>query len=336
VDKPLTSFRVGQFYSNDAISSSLGVGNAGGIRPNLNPNGLVRRLVLMTAIPEARAAAENPYHDRVEGDVLIYTGAGLHGDQEPTGRNRRLVEQSESRFPVWCFRQEFSRRNQAAGKNRWRFLGLLTLLRYYQERQIDSIGSSRKVWVFEFGIGSEVDVVDIESDEVLTAGLFARPPSGMSPDRTPVISEPQTADAIGSMLERLRSQMLALTPRDFEILIQSVLTASGYESVAVTKYSQDGGIDVNAAFGPSGWPVRSRRVQIQAKRWLHTVGRKEVAELRGSLSYDGIGCLITTSYFSRAAVGEASEPGKSPITLVNGHQLAALIDSLNIVPLLSK
>ena len=130
--------------------------------------------------------------------------------------------------------------------------------------------------------------------------------------------------------------MLTLTPRDFEVLIKSVFVASGYERVEVTRYSQDGGIDVNAAFGSFGWPVRSCRVQVQAKRWLHTVGRKEVAELRGSLNSDGIGCLITTSHFSRAAVGESLESGKSPITLVNGRQLASLLVSLQIDPLTSK
>ena len=181
-----TGFQVGQLYSNDAISSSLGVGNAGGVRPNLDPDGSVRRLVLMTAVPEARSAAENSYHDRVEGDVLIYTGAGRHGDQEPTGLNRRLVEQFEYRFPVWCFRQEFGRRNKAAGKNRWRFLGLLALLRFYQEQQVDSNGLPRTVWVFEFGIGSEPDVVDVGNDRAITAGLFTRSVGGVIADRTPV------------------------------------------------------------------------------------------------------------------------------------------------------
>ena len=49
---PLTRFEVGQLYSNDDISCSLGVGNAGGIRPHLTAGALVRRLVLMTASPK--------------------------------------------------------------------------------------------------------------------------------------------------------------------------------------------------------------------------------------------------------------------------------------------
>jgi len=31
------------------------------------------------------------------------------------------------------------------------------------------------------------------------------------------------------------------------------------------------------------WIFENSLVQVQAKRWLHSVGRKEVAELRGSL-----------------------------------------------------
>ena len=54
-------FIVGELYSNDAIGQSLGVGNAGGIRPNLNDDGSIRRLVLLTAVPSVKLSGENPY-----------------------------------------------------------------------------------------------------------------------------------------------------------------------------------------------------------------------------------------------------------------------------------
>lgn len=330
---PAIQFEVGQLYSNDDISLALGVGNAGGIRPNLNDDGSVRRVVLMTAIPDAKVALENPYHDRVESGVLIYTGTGRQGDQEPTGLNRRLTEQPDQRFPIWCFRQEFSRRNKVAGKNRWRFLGLLTLLRHYRERQIDVTQVMRIVWVFEFGISTSVQVVSTVDDLNLTEGLFSTAVGGEFADRTPVVSESPVEVEAETRLEILRGKLLSLDPRAFELLVCNALASSGYVNVAVTKYSQDGGIDANAGFGTFGWPVRACRVQVQAKRWLHTVGRKEVAELRGSLQSDGIGCLITTSHFSRAAVAEAIEVGKSPITLVNGRQFAAILSALKIDPL---
>ena len=40
----------------------------------------------------------------------------------------------------------------------------------------------------------------------------------------------------------------------------------------------DGGVDVNARAGARNWLFESTLVQVQAKRWLHSVGRKEVAE----------------------------------------------------------
>ena len=66
-------------------------------------------------------------------------------------------------------------------------------------------------------------------------------------------------------------------------------------------------------------------VQVQAKRWLHSVGRKEVAELRGSLQSFARGAVVTTSHFSKAALNEAGEEGKSPITLVDGVRLSRIV-----------
>lgn len=323
-------FVIGHLYSNERISECLGVGNAGGIRPSLDGEGEVRRLVLMTAISTAKVEAENPYHDRIENDVLIYTGTGRQGDQQPTGLNRRLTEQSVKRFPIWCFRQEFNRRDKTVGNDRWRFLGLLTLLRYYPEKQIDTTRTARLVWVFEFEISIAEPTVTVENDERLTIALFSRPAGTGVVDRSPVVAT--VPGDVATELEALRCKLLSLDPRSFELLVQRTLKASGYMNVEVTRYSQDGGIDVNASFGTAAWSARECRAQVQAKRWLHTVGRKEVAELRGSLQSDGIGCLITTSHFSRAALTEAVEPGKFPITLVNGHQFASILVAFGIDP----
>ncbi len=71
-------------------------------------------------------------------------------------------------------------------------------------------------------------------------------------------------------------------------------------------------------------------IQIQAKRWLHTVGRKEVAELRGSLPPHAAGCIVTTSHFSRAAIGESTAAGKIPITVIDGYELANIVSTQNL------
>jgi restriction endonuclease Mrr len=73
------------------------------------------------------------------------------------------------------------------------------------------------------------------------------------------------------------------------------------------------------------WPLENLLLQVQAKRWLHSVGRKEVAELRGSLQPFARGAVVTTSHFSKAAIREASEPGKNPIVLLDGQRFATLV-----------
>src|SRR5947209_19614776 len=104
-----TKFQVGELYAISEIQSTLGVGNAGGVRVALDRNRHIRRLVLLTALPTAKIAHENPYHDRIESGVLVYTGAGLQGDQSLGGMNKRILQQREERFPVYGFRLQASR-----------------------------------------------------------------------------------------------------------------------------------------------------------------------------------------------------------------------------------
>ncbi|MEO8497318.1 MAG: hypothetical protein ABI614_19785, partial [Planctomycetota bacterium] len=169
---PLPSFQVGMLYSNEEIHKSLGVGNAGGIRTNAGANGTTRRLVIMTSLPDAKLLAENPYHDRLEGDVLVYTGAGKVGDQSLIGANARIPRQAAERFPIWCFQLQSSRRDKASGPKRWMFLGLLQFLRTYTESQIDSAGGSRLAHVFEMQVLNRSNEVAVELDSELIATLI--------------------------------------------------------------------------------------------------------------------------------------------------------------------
>jgi len=82
---------------------------------------------------------------------------------------------------------------------------------------------------------------------------------------------------------------------------------------------------VNARAGARIWVFENTLVQVQAKRWLHSVGRKEVAELRGSLQPFARGAVVTTSHFSKAAINEAGEEGKNPIALVDGFRLSKVV-----------
>src|SRR5262245_26851743 len=97
---PVT-FRVSDLYSTNEIQYGLGVGNAGGVRLSLSEDGVPRRMVIMTSLPTARQASENPYHDRIEGTTLVYTGAGRVGDQTLAGVNQRIPQQTMQLFPIY-------------------------------------------------------------------------------------------------------------------------------------------------------------------------------------------------------------------------------------------
>jgi hypothetical protein len=323
-------FEIGRAYSNEEIYTILGVGNAGGIRIRADADGSVRRAVLFTSIPTAKIAAENPYHDRLEGDVLVYTAEGRAGDQVLGGRNHRLAQQADSGFPIYCFQQFGGRRDRVVGPRRWRFLGLARYLRCWKERQTDADGTLRDVWVFELRLLLDGARIAKEFDREISASLIAR---DQADNAEGDLDSPQWISrdsGVGGQLdperaEALRRQMLCLSPEGFERLVQRALSSAGFQNVEVTKRSQDGGIDLNARVGALMWPIRDLPVQVQAKRWIHTVGRREVAELRGSLQAEARGALVTTSQFSPAASKEASEPGKRRISLIDGFEFASIV-----------
>jgi hypothetical protein len=328
-----TVFQLLRFIHNEEIYTSLGVGNTGGVRVQRTTTGEVKRIALFTSIPTPRQITENPYHDRLEGDILIYTGTGKAGTQTISGPNARIIEQQNSSFPIYAFIQMSGRRDASLGAKRWSFLGLLEYIRSYQEQQIDSNKEKRTACVFEFLVHNNPATVTIENDREIMQELLANVRKSNDEDRE-VIHNAVNSDRIDDIdtitLEIIREQLLSFDPQKFEHLISDILLRSGFDSVNVTRYSQDGGIDINAMLDKRTWPLRHLLTQIQAKRWLHTVGRKDVAELRGSLQPHAAGCIVTTSHFSRAAIVESTETGKVPITIVDGYELARIIKSINL------
>lgn len=330
----LDSFEIGKLYSNEEIYRSLSVGNAGGVRAKTDQLGRVERLVVMTSVPSARQSRENPYHDRIEGDIVIYTGAGREGDQAVSGPNARIVEQTKTPFPIYGFILMGSRRDPKLTKKRWAFLGLLEYLRCYRERQIGANGEWRNAWLFELRVHSGISSIRKVDDNQIMVDVLASHRSEVDQEReviNPAASHETSSRAKDyALLESVRKRLLSYEPRQFEHFLHDLLSLSGFQKVEVTRYSQDGGIDLNARPGERSWPITHLLIQLQAKRWLHTVGRKEVAELRGSLQPHAAGCIVTTSHYSRAALTEAVAPGKVPISLVDGYELANLVSSLQL------
>ena len=318
---------VGQLYSNEEIFRSLKVSNAGGIRLSISGKAVLRATI-MTSDQSFHGARENPYHDRLEGGVLTYTAAGKVGQQTLAGMNSRLIEQKISNFPIHGFSLTASRRDRSVGAKRWKYLGLLEYLRHYPDTQVDADGKVRKVWLFEFRIHDEYQVLPLAVDatvanQVITESRLREANSSADDEIVDGRGKRQSADI--KRIEEVRGKLLAMEPRGFEVFVKELLLHCGFLEVCVTRFTADGGVDVNARAGGGIWIFENTLVQVQAKRWLHSVGRKEVAELRGSLQPFARGAVLTTSHFSKAAINEASEEGKNPIALVDGFRLSKIV-----------
>jgi hypothetical protein len=124
--------------------------------------------------------------------------------------------------------------------------------------------------------------------------------------------------------ERLREVLEELHPKTFEELIGHLLAALGFEDVEVTRYAGDKGVDLRATLVLGG--VTDVRTAIQVKRLTSSnVGAPTVRELRGGLGPHERGLIITLSKFSRGAHEEASQPDRSPISLIDGDELIELL-----------
>jgi hypothetical protein len=318
---------VGQLYSNEEIFKSLKVSNAGGIRLSLRDKAILRALI-MTSVQNLHGSGENPYHDRLESDILIFTAAGKLGEQTLAGVNNRLIEQKTFNFPIHGFVLIASRRDASVGPKRWKYLGLLEYLRHYPDTQLDADGKVRKVWLFEFRIHHEHGVLPLANDAAISSEVLieSRQRMANTSDDDEIVDDSggqQTQNV--EEIEQVRGKLLAMEPRSFEFFIKDLLVHCGFSDVCVTRFTADGGVDVNARTGGRIWIFENTLVQVQAKRWLHSVGRKEVAELRGSLQPFARGAVVTTSHFSKAAINEASERGKNPIALVDGFRLSKVV-----------
>lgn len=327
--KELQEFVVGQKYTNDQIRFALNVANLKGIRPSLDETGALRRIAIMSALPEARAKLnENPYRDRIEGDTMIFTGAGREGDQQLARENKRVIEQYSSPIPFYGFVNH--------GRQTYEFIGLLELLRHYQEQQIDRTKQLRGVWVFEFHIHKKPEIVPITLARRLMEEILARSPERIAAaeqDRQVVagFDKARQLDSVASV-EEIRVQLLDLNPFRFEHLVKAVMQKNGFCNVEVTKTTGDGGIDLNAVVDAYYPFFNGTVVQAQAKRWRHTVGSVEINNFRGAMNSNAKGVFITTGSYTRAAIENAYSTGKQAVSLIDGIKFAGLVCSSGIQP----
>ncbi len=319
----ITEFVVGERYTNDQISIALRVENLGGVRPSVDERRNLRHIAIMTKSElSATSVSDNPYNDRIESGILIYTAQGKTGDQSISGRNKRILEQYSAPVPLYCFANQ--------GKQTYVFLGMLELLRHYQEFQVDSTSKLRKAWVFEFCIHAEIPIIPISKAQDLMAIMLSESRSNQanaSEEREVIIAvtSQEQAEVQTYEVEEIRSQLIQINPYRFEHLVHDVIEAYGFRDVTVTPPSQDGGIDVNAYVDEADYFFSNTHVQIQVKRWRHSVGSVEINSFRGALNTTAKGVFITTSHFTKAAIQEAQHPIKPTISLIDGVKFSQLV-----------
>lgn len=123
------------------------------------------------------------------------------------------------------------------------------------------------------------------------------------------------------------------TGREFEIFLNSFLTALGFEEVVTTQYVGDKGIDLTCI--KNGLDLNGTdtiNYYVQAKRYARNnkVQPKEVRDLKGTTKRDKngnilnsnyINVFITTSTFTKAALTEATDNPNMPVITIDGAQL---------------
>lgn len=157
-----------------------------------------------------------------------------------------------------------------------------------------------------------------------------------APSATP---EEQIGAASGILEEALREALLVRVreapPAFFERLIVDLLLKMGYggsrsDAGEHLGKTGDGGIDGVIREDQLGLD----RVYLQAKRYQpgNTVGSEMVQAFIGALIGKGAskGVLITTSTFSKAALGAAGQSGSIRLVLIDGDELAKLMIRFNV------
>ena len=127
----------------------------------------------------------------------------------------------------------------------------------------------------------------------------------------------------------LLSTLQSLPPEGFERVCQRLLRESGFQQVAVTGRSGDGGIDGHGILQIN--PLVSFKVLFQCKRYQGAVSVSAVRDFRGALQGRADkGIILTTGTFTTDAKREAIRDGATPIELVDGDKLIEMFAELNL------
>lgn len=157
-----------------------------------------------------------------------------------------------------------------------------------------------------------------------------------SEDMSPVEILDDTFKKVNATLAgQLMTEVMKLTPGEFERLVVKLLLKMGYgsgidEAGYVTQLSGDGGIDGIVKEDQLGFSS----IYIQAKQWAldRTVDRPEIQKFAGALQGERAskGLFITTTKFSDGAKKYAENLRASNIVLIDGTALMGLMIKYNL------
>lgn len=135
---------------------------------------------------------------------------------------------------------------------------------------------------------------------------------------SPISSPPLHPD----MKRELKQQLLAMSARSFEFFAGEFLVYVGLETVSVTRYIGDGGIDALGDLIAGQFRIP---IGIQVKRHRNNVGRPDIDKFIGALSGRfSEGMFLTTANYTPAALNKAAASIPRVLTL-NGDQVVSVM-----------
>jgi len=198
--------------------------------------------------------------------------------------------------------------------------------RYYLVRAGYIDASRRGVWALTEK-GRLADPLSEKEIGVLVRGVIAEwGRKDEEPETSPAAAEaPPPDEAPLGHRDQLLALLQELPPAGFERLCQRLLREAGFEQVAVTGRSGDGGIDGVGMLQLN--PLVTFKVLFQCKRYVGSVGPNTVRDFRGAMTGRADkGLILTTGTFSADARREAVRDGAPPIELVDGQALVDLFE----------
>lgn len=120
-----------------------------------------------------------------------------------------------------------------------------------------------------------------------------------------------------------------VTASGFERLVQRFLREKGFSQVEVTGRTGDGGIDGIGIAKING--ILSFHIVFQCKKYQGPVSASQVRDFRGAMvGRTDKGLMITTGYFTRDAIKEATRDGAPTIDLIDGEKFAEKMKELGL------